>query len=380
MQPSHLEFYGHHKISPVRQDISDLQRHMQRRHALYFHLGIAPSSISGRTVLEVGPGSGFNSLHTASLNPSRYVLVEGNETGIEHIESLFAGFRDWTENIEIAVSTIENYTSDDQFDFVFCEGLLSGIENPAEILSLLSELTKPGGILTITCVDHLADISEIIRRMFAQMAVDRNDPLDVMVTKILPMIEPHLRTLKGMSRLVDDWIIDNLIHPGSVIPVVNLPQVIDQLASQFEFYSSSPRFISDWRWYKSIVDDGHEFNRTAVQQYWTNVHSLLDHRRQFAPRDADLNIELYEHCTKLRSLCREYERSRSPGAVAQFRTVLAHIIEDVETFSSELAADLNEAHDILADEPHDLNAISACRRFGALFGRGQQYFSFIKLG
>ncbi len=67
MTESHLEFYQKHKISPVRQDISDLQSHFQRRKALYFHLGIMPNGIRDRKVLEVAPGSGHNSLYTASL-------------------------------------------------------------------------------------------------------------------------------------------------------------------------------------------------------------------------------------------------------------------------------------------------------------------------
>ena len=38
MTASHLEFYGQFNISPVRQDISDLERHFQRREALYLGL------------------------------------------------------------------------------------------------------------------------------------------------------------------------------------------------------------------------------------------------------------------------------------------------------------------------------------------------------
>lgn len=36
----HLEFYKKNKISPVRQDISDLSRHLDRRGSLYRYLGL----------------------------------------------------------------------------------------------------------------------------------------------------------------------------------------------------------------------------------------------------------------------------------------------------------------------------------------------------
>ena len=84
-----VEFYTRHKISPVRQDITDLRVHFERRASLYRHLGILPMAIAGRTVLEIGPGSGHNSLYTASLRPSRYVLVEANRTGGDDIERFF---------------------------------------------------------------------------------------------------------------------------------------------------------------------------------------------------------------------------------------------------------------------------------------------------
>ena len=38
----YVDFYRQEEISPVAQDISDLDRHFQRRQALYRHLGISP--------------------------------------------------------------------------------------------------------------------------------------------------------------------------------------------------------------------------------------------------------------------------------------------------------------------------------------------------
>ena len=36
----HLGFYLEHEISPVRQDISNLDKHMERRGSLYRYLGL----------------------------------------------------------------------------------------------------------------------------------------------------------------------------------------------------------------------------------------------------------------------------------------------------------------------------------------------------
>ena len=68
-RPAFVGFYESNNISPVSQDISDLNKHFQRRNSLFRSLGILPSLVKGIKVLEFGPGSGHNALYTASLFP-----------------------------------------------------------------------------------------------------------------------------------------------------------------------------------------------------------------------------------------------------------------------------------------------------------------------
>ena len=136
MTESLLAFYRRHRISPVRQDISDLRAHFGRRAALYRHVGILPGFLRGRTALEIGPGSGFNSLYTASLEPSRYVLVEANPRGVDDIRQLFAAYPALAEGVEVVSASAEDYQSAESFEFVFCEGMLAlaGLPDPARLL------------------------------------------------------------------------------------------------------------------------------------------------------------------------------------------------------------------------------------------------------
>lgn len=380
MTASHLAFYTAHGISPVRQDISDLSRHFQRRTALYRQLGILPGFLRDKRVLEVGPGGGFNALHTASLGPRQFTVVEANPTGIEHMRSLFAGFQEWTERIEIVQSRIEDYRPRERFDFVFCEGVLSGVPNPEEVLNGLANAVAPGGILVTTCVDHLSHFSETLRRVFAQLIVTPEDDIDAKVVKILPVVEPHLATLRDMSRRHDDWVIDNLIHPGSIIPLVNTPETIVILADRFDFYAASPHFMSDWRWYKSLVGDAWDFNHVAIEQWWMNAHSLLDYRVVLPPRAVEKNQVLYELCTKAREQVELFERGRDYDFIYRFRHYLDAIIVEVRGFSAEIASALGEAASLLATERPDPQAVARAIEFGALFGRGQQYLSLSKKG
>jgi len=379
MTGSHLDFYTKFNISPVRQDIGDLARHFQRREALYRQLGILPRFVAGRRVLEVGPGGGFNSIYTASLGPSSYVLVEGNPAGIVDMKALFAQFPDWTGAIDVVPSRVEDWRPNAEYDFVFCEGLLSGVPNPEEILNKLADATVPGGVLTITCVDHLSHFPETLRRAFAQLAVEPADSLDTKVEKILPMMEPHLATLPGMSRRHDDWVIDNLIHPGSIIPLINFPEAVAVLAPRFEFFASSPHIVTDWRWYKSIVGEDWGFNTQAIEQFWAQAHNLLDYRAVLPARPAQANVRLYDLCTKARGQLEIYERKRDPVFLANFRTHLDEIIAEVKDFSTGIAEALGEAAAILAAGHFDPKAVAKTEKFGALFGRGQQYISLTRL-
>lgn len=378
MTASHLQFYTANKISPVRQDISDLKGHFQRRRALYRHLGLLPAFLAGRSVLEVGPGGGFNALYTASLKPSRYVLVDGNLTGIEHMRALFAEYAESTRELEIVHSRLEDYRPAQPFDFVFCEGLLSGVPNPAGVLTCLGSFTAPGGVLVITCVDHLSHFPETIRRIFAQLVVSRDDDLATKTAKILPMMEPHLRTLGGMNRRHDDWVIDNLIHPGSIIPLINMPEAIEILSGAFDYYAGSPHFVQDWRWYKSLAGDGQIFNGPAIEQYWANAHSLLDYRCQLPPRENEANRALYRLCTHARRQVELFEETSDRAYVERFRDDVGKIAADARSYSAEIADALSEAETLLGAKQIDPEAVAAAGKFAPLFGRGQQYLSFSK--
>ena len=380
MSASHLDFYRAHHISPVRQDISDLERHFERREALFRHLGILPQFIEGRKVLEVGPGSGHNAIYVGSLGPGRYLLVEGNPTGIEHMNDLFARHPTHTGAIDIVHSTIEDWELDTVYDFVFCEGLLSGVSNPEEILGKLGDAVTPGGVLTITCVDHLSHFPETIRRAFADKVIGTEDTLDQKVAKILPMVEPHLNGLQGMSRRYDDWVIDNLIHPGSIIPLINIPQAISFLDFRFDYYGGSPHFVSDWRWYKSLVGSDRNFNRHAIDEYWSLAHNLMDYRMVADKREPAQNIDLYALCTDGRAALEEYEKAGDGVHMGSFIGVLDQIVENLKQDMPLAAAGIEEASRLLKSPVLDPRDVAEATEFSGLFGRGQQYISLIHRG
>ncbi|MDG6218104.1 MAG: class I SAM-dependent methyltransferase [Candidatus Thermoplasmatota archaeon] len=378
-----VNFYLKNKISPVRQDIKKLYDHFQRREALYRQLGILSEFMYDRNIMEVGPGSGFNSLYVASLQPKQLVLIEPNPQGVKDINELFSKYDIGCNNISIISKTVEDYSSynSETYNFVFCEGLLgaAGVESPCHLFHTLADFVCPGGVLVVTCMDEISYLSELIRRLFAHMIIcDIAGVLSDKVEILLPSFSPHLELLEGMTRRYDDWIIDNLFNPSIYGPLFTIADALTALPEQLEFYSSSPHFVTDWRWYKDIYGPNRNFNQIALQQYWENIHNLLDYRFTFPPRDVTLNKQLYQICKSIRHNIQQYENNPKDDILQTIRDELKNCIHNVNDFSPETALSLQEALDLLSVEKIEANDVAEMRKFAGFFGRGQQYLSFTK--
>ena len=373
-----LDFYLRHGISPVHQNVDDLPRHFARRAGLYRHLGILPAFVRGRSVVEIGPGSGFNSIYTATLEPSRYVLVEANPRGVEDMRVLFGRFGTLCEHLEIVPTTVEAYRPDQQFDFVFCEGLLAqaGVADPVALLRSVARLVAPGGVLVITCIDAISYFSETLRRLLADLLIDVDQPIETRTRVCVDAFVPHLTTLAGMTRPADDWVVDNLINPGSTGPLLTIPDAVAALTGTFDVFGSSPRFLTDWRWYKDIDVQG-RFNELAIETYWPNVHNLLDYRRISPPRAAEDNRHLYHLCQTVRSELGAFEAGLdSPDRLRRIDETLSRIAPLSAEFSPAVGAALAEVLVLMRSAGLDAARVGAATHFKSWFGRGQQYLSF----
>lgn len=295
-----LDFYRQHGISPVNQEIGDLKAHFARRAKLYRDLGIS-TAIRGRYVLEVGAGSGENALYTNSLHPCEYTILEPNPVGAQDIRR--RGIR-----ARVLEQRIEDCTLF-HFDVVLCEGLLGLCgTDPKELLEHVARHVTPGGVLVITCIDPISDYAEVLRRAMAQSLIDRSAPLADQVAILRPVFAPHLATLKGMTRNVDDWIIDNLLNPASIGPTFSIPEACAALDGRFDVLGCSPRFLTDWRWYKDTTPG----NQWAIDAYWAQAHNLLDYRRVDPPHTESENRDLMAHCLAIREKVRHYEHGGPP--------------------------------------------------------------------
>lgn len=325
-----LDFYQQHGISPVRQDVTDLPAHFARRAGLYQSLGLPPIAIEGESVLEVGPGSGHNALYTVSLKPSVYVGLEPNHVAAVELQARIP-------SAVVREEGIETYASF-SFDVVLCEGLLGLCgSDPKALLEHVAKHVRPGGVLVITCIDAISDCAETLRRAMAHRLIAHSASLSDQLAILRPVFAPHLATLKGMTRSVDDWILDNLLNPASIGPTFLIPEACEQLEGRFDVLGCSPRFLIDWRWYK----ESQPGNQWAIDSYWRQCHNLFDYREVKPERSWNQNHGLMQECLALRTAVRAYEQGS--------------------------AAALGYIEAFLPPAP-----------FASWFGRGQQYLSFVR--
>ena len=324
-----LNFYQQHGISPVKQDITDLSAHFARRAALYRSLGLSQMAVRGSTVMEVGPGSGENALYTLSLKPRVFIAVEPNPIAAAAARTRLG--------VPVAETPIEACEVGERFDFVLCEGLLGLCgTDPLVLLEAVARHVAPGGVLVITCIDPISDCAEVWRRALAHRLLDRSMSLTDQVATLRPVFTAHLATLKGMTRSVDDWILDNILNPASIGPTFSIPTACAALDGRFDVLGSSPRFLTDWRWYK----DAPSGNQWAIDAYWRQAHNLFDYRRVRPEQQPALNRILFDHCVTYRAAVHAYEQGR-----------------------------LSECPALPPETPCDLPS---------WFGRGQQYLSFVR--
>jgi len=364
-----VDYYAEHHISPVHQDISDLQRHFERRASLYRLLGLGPLAVRGRRVLEFGPGSGHNALFTARLGPAYYELVDANPRGLAETAATLRGQYGETLSFRVVDSLVEDYRAEEPFDLVLAENLIPFQRHPTAFAQAIARSVAPEGMLVVTCIDAVSHLSEVARRLVARRLASPDLPLAERVTALRPYFAPHLATLGAMSRSLDDWILDNITHP-LIGTTFSITDALVALGDQFDIIGSSPSFVTEWRWYKELFGEARAYNARAGVAYAANAINFLDYRVTLPSHDPAIGGEIGTTCDEIYRVMQAIEAGSAIDPVPLF----ARLAGVVRPFSS-LTADSIEEIIALLDAP---STPPETPKFASFFGRGTQYVSFVR--
>ena len=375
----HLQFYLKNKISPVRQDISDLQRHLDRRASLYQRLGVPRQFIKGRDVLEVGPGSGHNSLYVAACLPARLDLVEPNPVARAGIVELYRQFKLEHTAPGIVPASLETFDGNLEYDFAIAEAWLGGVEHELGLIRKLSARVKPGGVLILTLQSPVGMLANMLRRLLAcELAFDLPD-IRSQTQVLLAAFGAHLSTMKAMSRLHEDWIQDTLLNPAALTGVLT-PAILLEILPDFGVYETYPKIMTDWRWYKELTGANRTLNRVLVECWRNQTHNFFNVHAPVvaAITEGDFNARLEAESQRLIDYLIECEtRGIKPDRMS-CRPGIQRIAGLLADARHPDAGSIVEFMAVYGKDRIDPAEVAAMPSFGKVFGRELVYISLIR--
>lgn len=276
-----LDFYREHGVLPVHYENNRDFRY--RRNWLYAKLGVPPALVTGKTVIEFGPGTGDNATVVAELQPASYVLVEANSTAILSLENKLSdkhfGF------VEVQESRVLDFTSPSKFSLVIAENIIPGRYKSVQFAEHILGFVEPGGVAVLTTQTSaglLADICRHLLRPEIQRRVanaKEDGSFEDQVNLAAEIFSDDIASLGQSTRSATDWAVDNVLHDWLDRDRTFTPkQALEALTPEFDFLASSPSFDADTRWFKHVKEEPHKSMDLFLDALDRNIPALVDHR------------------------------------------------------------------------------------------------------
>lgn len=377
-----VDYYNTNNIIPVSQDLTDLDAFIFRRNYLYQTLGLPLARIKNLNVIEFGPGGGYNAVATSKFGPERYVFVDATAASIAELHKKQAAGHFRTRNVEIIESDIFDYRDTRRYDLVICEGVIPGQTDPRGMIRHVGSFCEPGGVLFVTTTSASSLLSEICRRVLRPSIMVPGRTFAEQTRIGADVFRSHLKNLATSTRPAEDWVQDSILHNwqhGEFVFTMN--DAVTALGDAFEFYSSSPRFLFDDRWYKQVKPGSPSTSELLKQQYPLISAFFLDFRiplrTVYQITDTD-RLDAVESLSKsafgihnIIMNTNSYDRLDDFIAVL---TELTKVLPDEFEITRMAVRDFSEASRKYATGDMKVDF----RSFEKWWGRGQQYLGMVK--
>ncbi len=370
-----LEFYIEQDISPVHQDITDLDLHIERRRKLYRQCGIPYKLFYGKQVLEIGPGSGYNTLAFFKWG-ANVTLVEPNPKGLDEAGSLFEKMGINEDRYDFIQSKIEDYRTDEIYDIVIAEGFLEAMDNQDEIIKKIDSLVESGGIVVVTCADDVCMFIETMKRLIAVIYTEHINEYDQKVEYLEKFFAQQFKKLRGMSRPVKDWVEDQMICKSFINGnSLSMEETINKFVDYY-YIGFSQRLFTDYSWYKDIWYD--EKDNIVSQFRKKRLSLLMAGMDEVIVKEDEVNWFVHRF-KEIRYLVSEFENSYDKEIINKIEHLLKDICLKADVFPNEFRNVLLEIHECILDIVKKGRCeISKYSNFYYAFGRTQQYIAFEK--
>ena len=364
MQKPFIDFYTEIGFAPTGQQDGQDQKHHKNRTNLYRKLGLHPGLFKGASVLEIGPGSGENTIDLLNRGIRSLKLVDGVPAVLESLKARV--------KTQIPI-TYELYDASmsppslEVFDIVICEGVIPLQLDPIVFFQNVSKSVAPGGIILITTMDGISGLSEILRRISAKLLF-QSDGFNTQ--SLASFFQEDFQALPNMTRKPSNWVLDSIQNPW-IGRMFSIQDALKACLEDFRPISMTPNLHLDVEWYKTTNSNTSEVSKW-VNSYQQNCHRLLDFRvTEESPVAASLNHRLSELCSRI---FLEMQGLYS-GELQDAKTLLVEslncTIKECEQLSYTTKISLISYSEFLMSG--DARTLKDFRPF---WGRGQQYMCF----
>lgn len=368
-----LDYYMRKSISTEHGVDDEWDKHLARRRKLYRQLGIPILALRGSNALEVGPGSGHNTLPLLTEWDVIHIdLLEPNETARKELEDKLKSNNVPEERYKIYPDALDEYKSSEKYDLVIAEGFLHCDERWREYLTILEGFTHKDSIVIVTCTDEISCYVEKMKKAVMQYLVRDIEEDDEKVKVLVKIMELQLRSLKGMSRSIEDWVRDQIFYTmGSEL--MTMGKAIEHYGEKFDVLGASQNIFVDHSWYK---DFEYDYISSYIRQYDEKKHMFLvagdDHETY---RTAEENQKLEDAIKRADCIARKIEKGH--GDIAELTEAIQYVTENtinpaIAEFNRELIEIINRIRN-----KETINW-AEYETYGKCFGKTMQYISFIK--
>lgn len=375
-----IDFYNKHNVIPVSQNIADVARFIFRRNYLYTTLGTPLSYFRNRSIIEFGPGGGFNAIATSCHRPSLYVFVDASNESLKELHSKNRNGEFNAEAIEIINSNIFDYVDDRKYDYVIIEGTICGQLEPERMLKHVSKFVADGGTLILTTISATSVLSEICRKLLKIKIAATCPDFESQVLMGASIFQTHLANLGTSTRPINDWVIDVIFNDWQKGKYIfSLIDSIGTIGDGFDFYKSSPSFATDDRWYKKVTEASASPNDMIIAQYPNIAACLLDYRVSLnAIQKIDQDISELEYLSRM--ACGIHDVMLDENNYTKLGEFIDILEEIKKLLPHEFGETVLSIDDFIEKAPKVIDDHKKVEftHFGKWWGRGQQYVSFLK--
>lgn len=277
----HLKYYKKIKSIPTV-NLGDLDERIlfKQRKNFYFNLSITEQNFYKKSILELCSGTGYNAYFLKKFFRIKKIkLIDNNPESIKASKKNLLKFK----NIKIVNKNINNFTSDEKFDYVIIENALDNFSNEKKIIKKLINLTTKSGNIILTIGDNFGIFSTKLRYIFSLILVEQSK-IKTFEDKLIflsKVFKPHLKYLSKHSRNEKKWVLDNILNHQWIKKkeYIDYSKLIKFIKNKAIIQNTYPKFLRNYEWYKN--QDLKKINKKYFDSYNDEKINFLDFETEF---------------------------------------------------------------------------------------------------